>query len=49
MSDKILIADDEASNRNILKQELTHRGYLVETATDGDEALRNVDSARPDL
>jgi DNA-binding NtrC family response regulator len=49
MSDKILIADDEPSNRNILKQELTHRGYEVETVKDGDEALRAVDSSRPDL
>ena len=29
MGDKILIADDEPSNRNILSQELTHEGYSV--------------------
>jgi len=49
MSDKILIVDDESSNRNILRQELTHRGYAVETANDGSEALKKVESTRPDL
>jgi DNA-binding NtrC family response regulator len=49
MSDKILIVDDEPSNRNILRQELTHRGYAVETANDGSEALNKVESTRPDL
>ena len=49
MSDKILIADDESSNRKILRQELTHRGYLVETANDGSEALRKVETSLPDL
>lgn len=49
MSDRILVVDDEPSNRNILKQELTHHGYLVETANDGAEALKNVDAWRPDL
>ena len=29
MSEKILIVDDEPSNRNILRQELTHEGYSV--------------------
>ena len=49
MSEKILVVDDEPSNRNILSQELTHRGYAVETANDGSEALKKVDSTRPDL
>jgi two-component system response regulator AtoC len=49
MSDKILIVDDESSNRKILGQELTHRGYAVETANDGAEALKKVESSRPDL
>src|SRR5215467_12511743 len=49
MSDKILIVDDEPSNRNILRQELTHKGYTIETANDGAEALRKVESSRPDL
>jgi DNA-binding NtrC family response regulator len=49
MSDKILVVDDESSNRKILGQELTHKGYVVETATDGSEALRKAEFSRPDL
>ncbi len=49
MADKILVVDDQPSNRNILRQELTHRGYAVETANDGPEALGKVESSRPDL
>jgi DNA-binding NtrC family response regulator len=49
MPNKILIADDEPSNRNILTQELTYRGYMVDTAKDGSEALTKVRASRPDL
>jgi DNA-binding NtrC family response regulator len=49
MSDKILIADDEPSNRKILAQELIHKGFAVDTARNGREALTRVESAPPDL
>ena len=49
MSEKILIVDDEPSNRNILRQELAHRGYIVETANAGADALKKVELIRPDL
>jgi two-component system, NtrC family, response regulator AtoC len=49
MTDKILIVDDEPSNRSILGQELAQKGYSVEAASDGREALRKVESSRPDL
>ncbi|MBM4298960.1 MAG: sigma-54-dependent Fis family transcriptional regulator [Deltaproteobacteria bacterium] len=49
MSDKILIVDDEPSNRKILAQELVHRGYAVDTARGGREALAMIESALPDL
>jgi DNA-binding NtrC family response regulator len=49
MSDKILIADDEPSNRKILAQELTHKGFAVDTARGGKEALAKIESAPPDL
>lgn len=49
MPDKILVVDDQPSNRNILRQELIHRGYSVETANDGPEALIKVESSQPDL
>jgi DNA-binding NtrC family response regulator len=49
MSEKILIADDEPSNRKILAQELTHKGFAVDTARGGREALGKIESAPPDL
>jgi two-component system, NtrC family, response regulator AtoC len=49
MSDKILVVDDESSNRKILGQELAHKGYVVDTANDGSEALKKLESSRPDL
>jgi len=49
MSDKILIADDEPSNRRILAQELVHKGFAVDTARGGKEALAMIQSAPPDL
>ena len=49
MSEKILIADDEPSNRKILQQELVHKGFVVDTACGGMEALAKIESAPPDL
>jgi DNA-binding NtrC family response regulator len=49
MSDKVLIADDEPSNRRILAQELVHKGFIVDTACGGNEALAKIESAPPDL
>ena len=49
MSEKILIADDEPSNRKILAQELVHKGFAVDTAGGGNEALAKIESAPPDL
>jgi len=49
MSDKILIVDDKPSNVKILGQELADRGYAIETATGGLEALKKVESTRPDI
>jgi len=49
MSNRILIADDEPSNAKILGEELTDRGYTVETANNGSGTLKKVESAPPDL
>jgi DNA-binding NtrC family response regulator len=49
MSETILIVDDEPSNRKILAQELQHRGFAVDTAGGGREALAMIESAPPDL
>ncbi|MEC4986093.1 MAG: response regulator transcription factor [Oscillatoria sp. PMC 1068.18] len=46
---KILVVDDEAAVRRILKTRLTMVGYDVLTAADGDEALEVFASALPDL
>ena len=44
-----MIADDEPSNRKILEQELVHKGFAVDTASGGKEALAKIESAPPDL
>ena len=44
-----MIVDDEPFSMNILGQELSDRGYAIETARDGQGALRKVESSRPDL
>ena len=49
MTEKILIADDEPSNRKILEQELAHKGFVVDTACGGREALAKIESVPPDL
>jgi two-component system phosphate regulon response regulator PhoB len=49
MSDKILIADDEPSNRKILAQEITHKGFAVDMARGGREALAKIECGPPDL
>ncbi|MBI4788718.1 MAG: PAS domain S-box protein [Chloroflexi bacterium] len=45
----ILIVDDDASIRALLRQELETAGYRVEEARDGLEALTQVKRDRPDL
>ncbi len=37
---KVLVVDDEEPFRRLLKKELTRKGYAVEVASDGAEALR---------
>ena len=49
MAHKILIVDDEPFNLDLLEQELTDRGYSIERAGDGAEALGKFESFRPDL
>ena len=49
MASKILIVDDEPFNLDLLEQELTDQGYLVERANDGSAALKKDESFRPDL
>ena len=46
---KILIVDDEPLNLELLERELRPHDYTVESARNGEEALKKVDSFLPDL
>ena len=46
---KILIVDDNPSNRSLLVEILTNSGYAIREASDGGEALVLVSAERPDL
>ncbi len=46
---KVLIAEDNAVNRELLRELLETRGYTVLEACDGQEALDMIDQARPDI
>lgn len=45
----ILIVDDEAALREVLRARLTARGYIVHEASTGEETLRIVPVLRPDV
>jgi len=45
----ILVVEDEAALATMLRYNLEKRGYRVEEAGDGQEALRLIDEAKPDL
>ncbi len=51
MADKsrILVVDDEDALRTVLSSELTSAGYEVATASDGDEAITEVQNMKLDL
>ncbi len=46
---RILVVDDESNIREVLCEYLAAEGFLTTQATDGDEALRQVDRQPPDL
>ena len=46
---KVLIAEDNPVNRELLRELLEVRGYEVEEACDGQEALRALESSIPDV
>ncbi len=45
----ILVIDDDASIRKLLRQELEAKGYVVREAANGSEAIAKVRESRPDL
>ena len=46
---KILIAEDNPVNRELLRELLEVRGHTVVEACDGEEALRIIEQSQPDL
>ncbi|HCV43734.1 MAG TPA: hypothetical protein DGH68_09650 [Bacteroidetes bacterium] len=46
---KILVVDDEDALRTVLSGELVSEGYDVGTASDGDEAIANLQKEKFDL
>jgi two-component system OmpR family response regulator len=46
---KVLVVDDEATVRFLLSRVLTHAGFAVDVATDGESALERIESSEPDL
>ena len=49
MGKSILVVDDEQNFVNLLDWFLSKRGYEVRTALNGDEALKLVENASPDV
>ena len=49
MKNKVLLVDDDESNRDMLSRRLEHRGYQVITAVDGRDALERARSEAPCL
>ncbi len=46
---RILVIEDESDIAALIAYQLAHAGYQVRTATTGKEALRAIESERPDL
>ena len=46
---KVLIVEDEAAQRDVLKYNLTAEGFVIVTAEDGHKALERVEEECPDL
>jgi two-component system response regulator MprA len=48
MKERILIVEDDRRIRDMLRRGLIFEGYAIETADDGEEALRKVREEMPD-
>ena len=46
---RILVVEDNALNSNMLRRSLERRGYEIEIAINGQEALDKVEVEKPDL
>jgi two-component system cell cycle response regulator DivK len=47
--DRILVVEDNSKNLKLVKDVLTHWGYVVIEATTGEDGVRLVDEESPDL
>jgi len=45
----ILVAEDNAANRELLREALVMKGYSVTEAVNGEEALAKLDEVAPDI
>jgi len=46
---RVLVVEDDANDRELLVRRLERQGFAVETARDGIEALRKIETDEPDL
>ena len=46
---KILVADDDPAILSMVQQILSHEGYLVDCAQDGEQALSGIKQTLPHL
>jgi CheY-like chemotaxis protein len=46
---RVLLAEDNPVNRELLRELLEHRGYSVAEAGDGQQALKMVEESPPDI
>ncbi len=46
---RILIVEDKATSRELLRTVLEQQGYVVDEASDGEEALRKISAEPPHL
>ncbi len=49
MPDKILLVDDEQDLLDLLSYNLSHHGFDIVTATDGESAIRVAEAEKPDV
>ena len=46
---QLLLVEDNEMNRDMLTRRLERKGYTIETASNGDEALNKIKKHVPDL
>ncbi len=49
MQEHILIVEDDKFLRELISRKLLNEGFKIDEAIDGEEALRKIEEAKPDL